>query len=44
MDPVTRTQIKMPSRDWTTQIDRHLLEELDQLSHFHAAVKTDSNG
>lgn len=44
MDPITRTQVKMPSRNWTTNIDRHLLLELDKLSHFHAAVKTDSNG
>ncbi|MFZ8962793.1 MAG: DNA polymerase III subunit alpha [Schleiferiaceae bacterium] len=42
MDPVTRTQIKMPSRDWSTGVDRHLLEELDSLSHFHAAVKTET--
>ncbi len=41
MDPVTRTQVKMPSRDWSARVDRHLLEELDGLSHFHAAVKTE---
>jgi len=44
MDPVTRTQIKMPSRDWSTGVDRHLLKELDELSHFHAAVKTETAG
>ena len=44
MDPITRTQVKLPSRGWTTQIDRHLLSELDALSHFHAAVKTENNG
>jgi DNA polymerase-3 subunit alpha len=42
MDPVTRTQIRMPSRNWSAGVDRHLLEELDGLSHFHAAVKTET--
>jgi len=40
-DPVSQTQLRMPSRGSGIQVSRELLTELDQLNHFHAAVRLD---
>ncbi|MGA1364614.1 MAG: OB-fold nucleic acid binding domain-containing protein, partial [Schleiferiaceae bacterium] len=38
-DAASQTQLRMPSRGPGVQITRELLTELDQLKHFHAAVR-----
>ena len=40
-DPVSQTQLRMPSRGSGIQVSRELLAELDRLNHFHAAVRLD---
>ncbi len=40
-DAASQTQLRMPSRGAGVQISRELLGHLDELKHFHAAVRLD---
>ncbi|MFZ9527209.1 MAG: OB-fold nucleic acid binding domain-containing protein, partial [Schleiferiaceae bacterium] len=40
-DAASQTQLRMPSRGAGVQITRELLTSLDELKHFHAAVRLD---
>ncbi len=40
-DAASQTQLRMPSRGAGVQITRELLANLDELKHFHAAVRLD---
>jgi hypothetical protein len=40
-DAASQTQLRMPSRGRGVQITPELLADLDQLKHFHAAVRLD---